>query len=139
MVDLKQALIRLPAAAPTDAVATATARLNEVRARVKTCDSFEADTARFSDLSVGETGEVDVLQLAPEFQTALGPVKAGDIIGPLRSPQGLHLIAVCSKRQGGAHEPGKPEIENKLYGEELAMLAKRFLRDLHNSATIEAK
>jgi peptidyl-prolyl cis-trans isomerase SurA len=31
------------------------------------------------------------------------------------------------------------QIENRLYGQELAMIAKRQLRDLRNSATIETR
>ena len=38
---------------------------------------------------------------------------------------------------GGAQEMTRDQIENRLYGEELSMIAKRQLRDLRNSATIE--
>ncbi|MGA2953451.1 MAG: hypothetical protein ABSD80_14575 [Caulobacteraceae bacterium] len=40
---------------------------------------------------------------------------------------------------GGAQALTKDQIENRLYGEELAMIAKRALRDLRNSATIEVR
>jgi len=92
-----------------------------------------------SGLSYGETGEVDIVQLAPDIRTGLAEVKPGEATQILRTPYGAHVVALCSLRQGDSHEPSKTDIENRLYGEELAMLAKRFLRDLHNSATIEAR
>jgi peptidyl-prolyl cis-trans isomerase SurA len=58
---------------------------------------------------------------------------------PLRTDAGLHLIAVCNKRQAGADLLNHDEIENRLFGAQLAMIAKRYLRDLRNSATIETR
>ena len=58
---------------------------------------------------------------------------------PIRTDAGLHLVAVCSRHMGGAQALTNDQIENRLYGEELAMIAKRALRDLRNSATIEVR
>jgi peptidyl-prolyl cis-trans isomerase SurA len=40
---------------------------------------------------------------------------------------------------GGAQQLTREQIENRLFGQELAMIAKRQLRDLRNSATIEVR
>jgi len=139
MVNLKQALAPLAENATPDQVAAATARLNALAGKLKGCDDLETQADKFGGLKAGETGEVDVKELAPAFQTAVSSLKPGQLTAPIRTSQGLHLVAVCSKRQGGLHEPSHTDIENRLYSEELSMLAKRFLRDLHNSATIEAR
>ena len=139
MVNLKQALFPLAPGAPTDQVDAATARLDALSTKLKGCEDLEAQAAKVGGLKAGETGEVDIKDLAPAFSKAVMPLKPGQLTPVIHTSQGLHLVAVCSKRQGGAHEPSKSEIENRLYGEELSMLSKRFLRDLHNSATIEAR
>jgi peptidyl-prolyl cis-trans isomerase SurA len=58
---------------------------------------------------------------------------------PIRTDAGMHLIAVCGKRQGGANAPSHDQIENRLRGQQLALIAKRYLRDLRNQATIETR
>jgi peptidyl-prolyl cis-trans isomerase SurA len=139
MVNLKQALAPLAPGAPADQVDAATARLETLSGKLKGCEDLEAQAAKVGGLKAGETGEVDIKDLAPAFTKAVATLKPGQLSPVIHTSQGLHLVAVCSKRQGGAHEPSHAEIENRLYGEELSMLSKRFLRDLHNSATIEAR
>ena len=139
MINLKQALFPLAPGAPADQVEAAKARLEALSTKLKGCDDLEAQAAKVGGLKAGETGEVDIKELAPTFGEAVLPLKPGQLTPVIHTSQGLHLVAVCSKRQGGAHEPTRTEIENRLYGEELSMLSKRFLRDLHNSATIEAR
>jgi len=139
MVNLKQALAPLAPGAPVDQVEAATARLEALAGKLKGCEDLEARAAKVGGLKAGETGEVDIKELAPTFGKAVAPLKPGQLTPVIQTSQGLHLVAVCTKRQGGVHEPSHAEIENRLYGEELSMLSKRFLRDLHNSATIEAR
>lgn len=139
MVNVKQALVKLSPDATPEQAQAASATLDELRRGLNGCDGFDTKARAFNGVTSGETGETDINELAPEFRTALEPLKTGEIAGPVRTKQGLHLLALCARRVGGQHEPSKSEIENRLYGEQLAMLAKRFLRDLRNSATIESR
>jgi peptidyl-prolyl cis-trans isomerase SurA len=139
MVNLKQAVIKLGENATPEQVAAATATLTSLSNNSNGCEGFESRANKVSGVVAGETGETDINDLAAEFRTAIEPLKAGQIAAPVRTKQGLHLIALCSKRTGGAHEPSHTEVENRLYGEQLSMLSKRFLRDLRNSATIDAR
>lgn len=132
MVNLKQAWT-------TDASPASEANLAALKAKVRGCDGFEDQAKKIPGLSYGETGEVDIVQLSPEVKAGLADIKPGQTSSVLSTPYGTHVVALCSRRQGDSHEPTKTDIENRLYGEELSMLSKRFLRDLHNSATIEAR
>jgi peptidyl-prolyl cis-trans isomerase SurA len=132
MVNMKQAWT-------ADTSPAAEANLAALKAKVRGCDGFEEQAKKMTGLSYGETGEVDIVQLSPDIKTGLAEVKPGETTQILRTPHGAHVVALCSRRQGDAREPSKNDIENRLYGEELSMLSKRFLRDLHNSATIEAR
>jgi peptidyl-prolyl cis-trans isomerase SurA len=51
----------------------------------------------------------------------------------------MHLVALCGKRASNANAPSRDDIENRLYGESLALIARRELRDLRNSANIESR
>ena len=68
--------------------------------------------------------------------TTPGPVQ--ELATVLRYAQpGLHLIAVCGRRQAGVNIPPTDEIEARLKEQEISLISKRQLRDLRNSATIE--
>jgi peptidyl-prolyl cis-trans isomerase SurA len=139
LVDVKQAWERLAADAAPSEVEGAEKALTKLRNRARGCDGFELKAAQEPGVQAGETGDVDITTLAPQFRTALAGLKPGETTSIIRSPYGVHLAALCSARFGGPNDPARADIENRLYGEELSMLSKRFLRDLRNSATIETR
>ncbi len=85
----------------------------------------------------GDLGESDVNDLSADFRTAAEGLGPNQFSQPIRTPVGLHLLMVCAKHETHAKLPSKEEIENRLYGEQLSMLSRRYLRDLRNSATID--
>ena len=85
----------------------------------------------------GDLGEADVKDLKPEFGQAAQSLAVGQISDPIRTDAGLHLIAVCGRRQAGVNIPPTDEIEARLKEQEISLISKRQLRDLRNSATIE--
>lgn len=135
MVTLKQAAVRLAPDAPQEEVDAATARLAAIQANI-TCDNIGEQAGKANLLS-SELGEQDVAALAPEFQAAIADLADGAVSAPVRSPVGVHLLAVCGRRLSAAGVPTRDQIGSRLYGQQLSMLAKRYLRDLRNSATIE--
>ncbi|MBV9997284.1 MAG: peptidylprolyl isomerase [Caulobacteraceae bacterium] len=137
IVDLKQAAIALAADAPADQVAAAQAKLEALRGKLHGCDNFEAIAGKADGVLAGDLGESDVRDLAPAFHDAATTVPVGEVSAPLRSDQGLHLIAVCSRRSNAGQGLDHDQIENRLAGEQLSMMSRRYLRDLSNSASIE--
>jgi len=135
MVTLKQMFIRVAADAPQADVDAATAKLAAIQPNVN-CDNIGEQAGKANVLS-SELGEQEVSALAPEFAQAITGVPDGGVSAPLRTPVGVHLLAVCSHRTAAAGVPTRDQIGGRLYGQQLTMLAKRYLRDLRNSATIE--
>ncbi len=139
LVDLKQAAIRLTATATEADVAAAQAKLSALKPLIKDCSNMEAAAATVSGVIAGDLGESEIKDLAPAFRDAAEKLNVGQVSDPIRTQVGLHLIAVCAKRQDGGRVPTKEDMENRLVGQQLAMIAKRYLRDLRNSATIETR
>ncbi len=139
VVNLKQVAIALPKTATAADVAAAQARLEALRPRIHGCDTLAAEVAKEPGIISGDLGEAETKDLAPAFRNAADTLQVGQVSEPIRTDAGLHLIAMCDKRVGGAQQMTKDQIENRLYGEELSMIAKRQLRDLRNSATIETR
>jgi peptidyl-prolyl cis-trans isomerase SurA len=139
LVALKQAAVALPATASDADVAAARSKLQAVRAAAKGCADLEAAAAKTQGVVAGDLGEAEVSDLAPEFRDAAQRLQADQISDPIRTKVGLHLVAVCGKRAAGGSQMTHDEIENRLFGQQLAMIARRYMRDLRNSATIETR
>ena len=78
--------------------------------------------------------------MAPAIRDAAQSLQIGQVSDPIRTNAGLHLIAVCGRRAGGESEATSREaIENRLYAQQLSMIARRYMRDLRSSATIETR
>ena len=120
-------------------LAAAQAKLESLRPRVTGCDNIETAAAGVEGVVAGDLGEAEIQDLAPAFREAAETLQPGQLSAPIRTPAGLHLVAVCGKRQSGAQIPSAEQIENRLFGQQLAMISKRYLRDLRNSATIETR
>lgn len=139
IVDLKQVASPLAPNASQAQVDAAAKVLNDLKPKISSCATLEATAGKIDGLVAGDLGEAEITDLAPAFQEAAGKLEVGQISDPIRTDAGLHLIAVCGKRQGGANAPTHDQIENRLRGQQLALIAKRYLRDLRNQATIETR
>jgi peptidyl-prolyl cis-trans isomerase SurA len=138
LVTLRQAMIELPETAGEAEVAAATARLTALRPQL-TCDNLLQRTSSEAGLLGSDLGEADVANLAPQFQQVASAAEVGTVSNPVRTPLGLHLVAVCGRRVGGAEIPSYREVEGRLQNQNLAMLARRYIRDLRADALLEVK
>lgn len=139
VVNLKQAAVALPAGATEGQIAQATATLATLKSQVTGCGDIEAKAANVSGVVAGDLGEAEIKDLAPAFRSAAESLQAGQLSDPIRTQAGLHVLAVCSKRAAGAENLSAEQIENRLYGQQLSMIARRYMRDLRTSATIETR
>ena len=138
LVALKQIMVEVPQDAPADAVAAATARLQTIQPQL-TCDNMLQRATSEQGLLGSDLGESDIANLAPQFQTVAQSATVGSISAPIRTPLGVHLIGVCGKRTGGPDAPTFQQVENRLRNQNLANLARRYIRDLRADALIELK
>ena len=139
VVDLKQVAISLPATASNADAAKAEKTLRTLRAHINGCAGMEEAAQKSPSVVAGDLGETEVKDLRPSFQAAIRGLRVDEVSEPIRTDVGLHLIAVCSRRASGAQTASKEDISDRLRGEQLSMFARRFLRDLRNSATIETR
>ncbi|HZC15265.1 MAG TPA: peptidylprolyl isomerase [Caulobacteraceae bacterium] len=138
LVSLKQAAISLAPDATPQAVADAQRKLTALKGQLSDgCDGLEAKAGKVAGVVAGDLGEADVKDLKPEFRDAIQSLPVGQVAGPIRTGAGLHLIAVCNRRQAGVSIPPSDQIEARLKEQEIGLISKRQLRDLRNSATIE--
>lgn len=138
LVSMRQVMIELPETAPEAQVAEASQRLEGLRAQL-TCDNILTRARSETGLLGADLGESDVQNLAPQFQQVARSAEIGSVSSPVRTPLGLHLLAVCGRRVGGAEAPDARQIESQLFRQNLANLGRRYMRDLREDALIEMK
>ena len=139
LVNLKQAAVALAQGASADDEAAARAKLSGLKPQIKDCATLEATAGKTPGVVAGDLGEAEVADLAPQFQDAAKKLKVGEVSDPIRTSAGLHLVAVCARRAAGGGVADKEQIERRLRGQQLSMIARRYMRDLRNSATIETR
>ena len=97
-------------------------------------------------------GQMNVKDVAPQFRKILEGTPNGRSTPPLRGATGVEMFVICAGGMQPAVQVGggpgavtaatdvtKEEVENRLYNQELSMLARRYLRDLRRDATIEMR
>jgi peptidyl-prolyl cis-trans isomerase SurA len=138
LVQMKQVMIELPETASEQEVAAATASLEAIRGPL-TCDNIIERSRATPGLLGADLGESDVSNLAPQFQQVARAAEIGAVSSPVRTPLGVHLLAVCGRRLGGPDAPSYAQVENRLQSQQFSMLDRRYSRDLREDALIELK
>jgi peptidyl-prolyl cis-trans isomerase SurA len=101
-------------------------------------------------------GQVSIKDLAADFRKILEKTPNGRATPPLRSASGVQMFVICSggmvpgrdavvqqQPQGETihafQMPTREEVQNRLYNQELSMMARRYLRDLRRDASIDIR
>lgn len=138
LVQLKQVMVEVPETGSEADIAAATARLEALRPQL-TCDNILQRATSEAGLLGADLGEADVANLAPQFQQVARSAEVGTVSTPVRTPLGVHLLAVCGRRVGGPDAPTYQQVESRLQNQQLAMLGRRYMRDLRADALIDMK
>ncbi len=139
VVNLKQAAVALPQGASAADEAAAREKLAALKPQIVDCASMEAVASKAPGVVAGDLGEAELADLAPQFREPAEKLEVGKVSDPIRTAAGMHLVAVCGRRVGGEAQADREQIENRLFGQQLSMIARRYMRDLRNSATIETR
>lgn len=117
--------------------AAATRRMDEVRAKLAGGASFEQLAREYSDDpgSRERGGDLDYFgrgRMIREFEEAAFGAQVGQVVGPVRTSYGLHLIEVLDRRAGGVTPLAEAEsrIRARLAGERARDAAAARAREL---------
>lgn len=117
--------------------AAAAARMDEVRSKLAAGASFEQLAREYSDDpgSRERGGDLDYFgrgRMIREFEDAAFGAQVGQVVGPVRTSYGLHLIEVLDRRAGGTTPlaEAEPRIRARLAGERARQAAEMRAREL---------
>lgn len=115
----------------------AVAKLDAVKASAKSCADLSKSLEGVDGVTRTPMKDVGLMQVAPQFRTPLEGLAANQTSQIIDLADGGKMIFfVCSTRSGDADLPARPEIKDRLFNQELALVAERYLRDLKRESTV---
>jgi peptidyl-prolyl cis-trans isomerase SurA len=111
-----------------------------LRQNIEGCDRLQEIAARMKGVMYFDLGKMQLSNLSPEIRTALAKTQPGEVAQPFQSPAGIELMVRCDKappRIDVFRMPSRDEVESQLYEEQMAVYARRYLRDLRRLANVE--
>jgi peptidyl-prolyl cis-trans isomerase SurA len=87
-------------------------------------------------------GDAKLSDLSPQIQDAMKDSRPGEAAPPFMSEAGIELIGRCDKRvevKTAYVMPTRQQVEDQLFQNQIAALARRYLRDLKRDANIQVR
>ena len=144
MIRASHILVAVPRDAPPEDVLAAQNKINDLAARVKKGESFEALAKQYSDdPSAKETsGDLDYFsreRIMPEFAEAAFKLKVGEVSAPVRTQFGFHLIKLTDRKP--AHvatlDEARDQIATYLQDEKRRAAITKVVQELKDAAKIQ--
>jgi peptidyl-prolyl cis-trans isomerase SurA len=114
-----------------------TAKLEALKTKAATCGDLTKALEAVEGVTRTPMKNVGISQIAPQYRASLEGVTANQSTKLIDTPDGGKMVFfVCSTKSGDADLPSHDEIKDRLFNQELALVAERYLRDLKREATV---
>lgn len=113
------------------------AKLKSLRENFATCKKTEATAKEMEARNVTRTGQVELRRFPKNLQSEISQKEAGQVIGPKMNDKIAELVIVCGRKDDQGATISRDAIENNLYSQRLAIMARRHLRELRRDSIVE--
>jgi peptidyl-prolyl cis-trans isomerase SurA len=104
--------------------------------RVENCESVQRLIGNVQGAQIVDLGDALESDLSPDVRQRIDGLEEGKASALFETSSGLAALIVCARQTAGGGLPSRRDIENRLYDQELTMLANRYLRNLRRDSTI---
>lgn len=140
--ELREVLLPLDAADPVMAQQLAYARLAEAQqiiSRYRGCKSLRKAAGDIFNVKISRTIQADPRRMPKKLREALRKAGTRRLVGPMRAPNGIQLLALCRIRKITPPRPNKEQVRQMVRAEAINREVERILRQLRRKAYIEYK
>ena len=113
------------------------AKLESLRDSFTTCKNTEAKAKEMNAQNVTRTGQVELRRFPKSLQSEISTTEAGQVIGPKKNEKIAEMVVVCDRKDDQGATISRDAIENNLYSQRLAIMARRHLRELRRDSIVE--
>ncbi|MDP6222375.1 MAG: peptidylprolyl isomerase [Candidatus Micropelagos thuwalensis] len=113
------------------------AKLESLLDSFTTCKNTEAKAKEMNARDVTRTGQVELRRFPKNLQSEISTKEAGQVIGPKKNEKIAEMVVVCDRKDDQGATISRDTIENNLYSQRLAIMARRHLRELRRDSIVE--
>ncbi len=139
---LARLLLPINPRGPKEQVTQAMSVAEQIREHYNGCASLEEVQKKLPGSVYMSLGDAVLADLSPQIQAAMKDSKPGDAAAPFLSDAGVEVITRCDKRQQTLTAytlPTRQQVEDELFQNQIAALARRYLRDLRRDSNIQVR
>jgi peptidyl-prolyl cis-trans isomerase SurA len=115
----------------------ASGKLETLKTKVTRCTDIAGALEGVDGVTHTPMKDVGLMQVAPAYRTPLEGLEPGQSTSVIELSDGAKMVFfVCDKKSGDPDLPSREEIKDRLFNQELALVAERYLRDLKREATV---
>ena len=114
----------------------------QIQSHYASCDQLDQIHAKMAGTVYMNLGDAKLADLSPQIQEAMKNSHPGEAAQPFMSEAGVELIARCDKRievKTAYVMPTRQQVEDQLFQNQIAAMARRYLRDLKRDANIQVR
>jgi peptidyl-prolyl cis-trans isomerase SurA len=104
-----------------------------------TCARAQTVADQLPGSFVTPLGSIGSDALLGQIRDALAPLHSGENTGVMITAAGQQALLVCDRAIAGPGVPTRDDLENQLRGQQLSLMARRWLRDLRRDGTVEIR
>ena len=127
---------------PKDQLDQIMAVANQIQQHYAGCGQLDELHKKMTGTIYMDLGDAKLSDLSPEIQNAMKATRPGEAAAPFQSEAGIELIGRCDKRieiKTAYVMPTRDQIRDQLFQNQIATMARRYLRDLKRDANIQVR
>lgn len=114
----------------------------QIMARMKSCGGAKAAASGIFNVKIGKTLQADASKIPPQMKQALDKAGQGRAIGPIRSKQGIQLLALCGVRKMTPPKPDfkmptRDQVKNAVINQKYDAIEESFLKTIRGKVYVE--
>jgi peptidyl-prolyl cis-trans isomerase SurA len=114
--------------------------LREILAPAKTCDDLTSLAKQAPSASINILEKLPEAQVPTKVVPLIKDLQPGQISEPIDEPKGRRFFAVCARGAGNSDRlPSADDIRRQMEDEQLELVARRYLLDLHGNAVVDIR
>jgi peptidyl-prolyl cis-trans isomerase SurA len=141
-LQLSRLLLPMPPDAPKDLRDRVLQAGLAMRTRIKSCEDAEKLSHQVQGSVYMSLGAMKPVDMSADLRGALAKTEPGDVAQPFYSSAGVEIIVRCDqpvRKVVPFQMPTRDEVENQLYSDQIAIMARSYLRDLRRDAVVEIR
>ena len=115
---------------------------NQIQQHYAGCSQLDELHNKMTGTVYMDLGDAKLSELSPQIQDAMKNTRPGEAATPFTSEAGIELIGRCDKRievKTAYVMPTRDQVKDQLFQNQIATLARRYLRDLKRDANIQVR